>query len=111
RDPHSRAVPDDEVARLRALVEEAGLVFGPAPFRRYHALAILDDDTAGGGIEHLEQGENFLPADYFTALDRQLPNRDLIAHEYVHAWNGRYRIPADMHVDDYNTAVGGSLLW
>ena len=111
RDPHSLAVPDDEVARLRALVEEAGLVFGPAPFRRYHALAILDDDTAGGGIEHLEQGENFLPADYFTALDRQLPNRDLIAHEYVHAWNGRYRIPADMHVDDYNTAVGGSLLW
>lgn len=111
RVPQDLAVPEAEVARLRALVDEAGLVFGPAPFRRYHALAILDDATAGGGIEHLEQGENFLPSNYFTALDRQLPNRDLIAHEYVHAWNGRFRIPADMHVDDYNTAVGGSLLW
>ena len=111
RDPRGLAVPEDEIERLQALVEETRLVFGPAPFRRYHALAILDDDTAGGGIEHLEQGENFLPADYFTALDRQLPNRDLIAHEYVHAWNGRFRLPADMHVADYNTAVGGSLLW
>jgi len=111
RDPQDLAVPEAEVARLRALVDEAGLVFGPPPFRRYHAIAILDDATAGGGIEHLEQGENFLPSNYFTALDRQLPNRDLIAHEYVHAWNGRFRIPADMHVDDYNTAVGGSLLW
>ena len=111
RDPRGLAVPEGEIKRLQALVEETGLVFGPAPFRRYHALAILDDDTAGGGIEHLEQGENFLPADYFTALERQLPNRDLIAHEYVHAWNGRFRLPADMHVDDYNTAVGGSLLW
>lgn len=111
RDPRDMQVPEAEIARMRALVVETAHVFGTAPFRRYHALAILNDDTAGGGIEHREQSENFLPSDYFTALDRQLPNRDLLAHEYVHAWNGRYRIPADLHATDYNTPVAGSLLW
>lgn len=105
------AVPEAEIARMRALVEETALAFGAPPFRRHHLLAILDDDTAGGGIEHLEESENFLPADYFTVLERQLPNRDLLAHEYVHAWNGRFRLPADLHATDYNTPVRGSLLW
>lgn len=104
-------VPEAELARLRTLVEQAGLVFGPAPFERYHALAILDDATAGGGIEHLEEGENFLPANFFSAPDQQLANADLLAHEYVHAWNGRYRMPADLWTRDYNTPAAGSLLW
>lgn len=110
-DAASLAVPEEEVARMRALVRETGHVFGAPPFRRHHLLAILDDATAGGGIEHLEESENLLPANYFTALERQLPMRDLIAHEYVHAWNGRYRIPADLWASDYNTPVAGSLLW
>lgn len=110
--PDGLDVPDSEIARLRALVEETAYVFGPPPFRRYHALAILDDATAGGGIEHLEEGEDFLPANYFQTLDRQLGMADdLIGHEYVHAWNGRYRIPADLWAADYNTPVAGSLLW
>jgi predicted metalloprotease with PDZ domain len=110
-DAGQMAVPLAEIEKMRALVEETGLTFGPPPFQRYHALAILDDETAGGGIEHMEESENFLPADYFTALEGQLPNRDLFAHEYVHAWNGRYRIPADLQAADYNTPVQGSLLW
>jgi predicted metalloprotease with PDZ domain len=110
-DAHGLDVPDAEVARLRTLVEETGLVFGPAPFKRYHVLAILDDATAGGGIEHREEAENFLPANFFNAPDGQLANADLLAHEYVHAWNGLYRIPADLWTKDYNTPAAGSLLW
>lgn len=104
-------VPEAALARLRTLVEEVALVFGPPPFKRYHALAILDDATAGGGIEHLQEAEDFLPANFFSAPDGQLPNADLLAHEYVHAWNGRYRIPADLWTKDYNAPAGGSLLW
>ena len=110
-DPQNLAVSEAGLARLRAVIEETGQVFGPAPFRRYHMLAILDDATAGGGIEHLEESENFLPANYFTAPDEQLPNADLFAHEYAHAWNGRYRMPADLWAADYNSPVTGSLLW
>jgi predicted metalloprotease with PDZ domain len=110
-DAQGTDVPPATLAQLRAVVDETAAVFGPPPFARYDALAILDDATAGGGIEHAQEGENFLPANYFSAPDAQLPNADLIAHEYVHAWNGRYRIPADLWTADYNTPALGSLLW
>ena len=80
---------------LRALVAQTSKIFGPPPFRRYEAFVSLSDDfSPGGGQEHLEEGENNMPAHFFSDYPHQLVNRDLIAHEYVHVWNGRYRQPA-----------------
>lgn len=52
-----------------------------------------------------------MPAAYFTDIAHQLGNRDLIAHEFVHAWNGRFRQPADLWSPNFNLPVRGSLLW
>jgi hypothetical protein len=53
------------------------------PFRHYDALVSLGDQLSpGSGLEHLEEGENNLPPNYFTASGQQLSNRDLVAHEY-----------------------------
>ncbi|NYF90182.1 PDZ domain-containing protein [Tunturiibacter empetritectus] len=38
-------------------------------------------------------------------------NRDLVVHEYVHAWNGRFRQPADLWSPNLNTPVRDSMLW
>lgn len=108
----SLAVPAGELGRLRALVVQTARVFGSGPYRHYDAIVSLSDVLSpGGGIEHLQEGENNLPAAYFTDLAHQLGNRDLIAHEYVHAWNGRFRQPADLWSPDFNHPQGGSLLW
>jgi predicted metalloprotease with PDZ domain len=104
-------VPDAELARLRAMVVQAGRLFGVGHFRRYEVIVSLSDDLAVGGIEHLESGENNLPAAYFTAPAGQLNNRDLIAHEYVHSWNGRFRQPADLWTPTFNQPARTSLLW
>ena len=106
------ALAPDEIARMKALIAQGLKIFGAAPYRHYDAIVTLSDVLSpGGGVEHLEEGENNLPAAYFTNTAGQLNNRDLIAHEFVHAWNGRWREPADLWSPTFNQPVVGSLLW
>lgn len=97
---------------LRAVVGEVGVVFGAPPFRRYDFLFGLDDRLPGpGGIEHAASSEVFLPQDFLSDVSAALPYIDVIAHEFIHAWNGAWRIPADMATDTPNDASTGTLLW
>jgi predicted metalloprotease with PDZ domain len=109
------AITQPEIDRIKALTAQVLKTFGIAPYRHYDAIVTLSDvlspDGSGGGVEHLEEGENNLPAAYFTGTSKQLNNLDLIAHEFVHAWNGRWRQPADLWSPTFNRPVGGSLLW
>jgi predicted metalloprotease with PDZ domain len=110
--PAGLEVSPTDLAQLQALVVQASKVFGPPPFRHYDALVSLSDPLSpGGGLEHLDEGENNLPANYFTAGEQQLGNRDLIAHEYVHAWNGRFRQPAGLWSPNFNLPTDPSMLW
>ena len=101
----------DDLAALRTLIQQTGRVFGAPHYAHYDALVMLSDKLGAGGIEHLESAEDNLPADYFTHRDKQLNNSDLIAHEYVHSWNGRFRQPADMWTPTLNEPMRDSLLW
>jgi predicted metalloprotease with PDZ domain len=49
--------------------------------------------------------------DYFTAWKEAAPGRDLLAHEYTHSWNGKFRRPADLWTPNFNVPMGDSLLW
>ncbi len=109
--PDDLEVPAARVAELRKLIEQMRAVFGPTPFRRYDILARLSDDGASGGTEHRTSSENGLASTHFSAWQRQLMSRDLIAHEIVHAWNGFHRTPADLWAPTPNVPVSGSLLW
>jgi predicted metalloprotease with PDZ domain len=105
-------VAPTELKRMKKLLAQTLKVFGAAPYRHYDAIVSLSDELPhSGGIEHLEEGENNLPANYFSDVDKQLNNRDLIAHELVHAWNGRWRQPADLWSPTFNQPADGSLLW
>ena len=106
------AMTPTEIAHMQALVAQTLKTFGTAPYRHYDAIVTLSDVLSpGGGTEHLEEGENNLPATYVDDPSQQLNNLDLIAHELVHAWNGRSREPADLWSPTFNQPVGGSLLW
>lgn len=106
------AISESDAGALRRLVSQTEKVFGRPPFEHYDMLVSLSDELSpGGGLEHLEEGENNLPAHFFTSPGQQLNNRDLIAHEYVHAWNGRFRIPATLWSPNFNRPTDPSLLW
>jgi predicted metalloprotease with PDZ domain len=106
------AMTPTEIAHMQALVAQTLKTFGTPPYRHYDAIVTLSDVLSpGGGTEHLEEGENNLPAAYVDDPSQQLNNRDLIAHEFVHAWNGRSHEPADLWSPTFNQPVSGSLLW
>lgn len=106
------AINPTTLTQLRALIMQTQNVFGPAPFPHYEALVSLSDELRpSGGQEHREEGENNMPAGFFTDYAHQLSNRDLIAHEYVHAWNGVYRQPKGLWSPTFNQPTDPSLLW
>lgn len=97
----------------RALVRQADLLFGSRPWRRYDFLLALSDSMGGIGLEHMESSENGVPPSYFASdWAESMRNRDLLPHEYAHAWNGKFRRPAELATPDYNTVpMRASLLW
>ena len=110
--PREIAISPDDLKQLRLLVVQSEKVFGPPPFRHYDAIVSMSDELSPeGGIEHSDEGEIHMPANYLSAPAQQLNNRDLIAHEYVHAWNGRFRLPAGLWSPNCNSPTDPSLLW
>lgn len=100
------------LAAHRALVAQADKLFGGnRPFRHYDLMLVLSDELGGMGLEHHESSENVLRPDYFQGWNEAIRGRELLAHEYVHAWNGKHRRPADLATADYHQPMGNSLLW
>ncbi|MEP7043482.1 MAG: M61 family peptidase [Dokdonella sp.] len=102
----------DQVAALQSMVEQTRRLFRSQHFGHYDVLVSLSDTfPPGGGLEHLQSGESNLMPTFFTDATQHLPYMDLIAHEYVHSWNGRFRQPADLWTPNFNTPMRNSLLW
>jgi predicted metalloprotease with PDZ domain len=99
-----------EVQHLRQLVAETGALFGARHYRRYDFLLTLSDRMPPDGVEHHESSDNRTEEAFF--LDPDLfQSSDLLAHEFTHSWNGKYRRPAGLATPDYQTPMKGELLW
>ena len=109
--PKYLAMTPEQLALHRALVTQALKLFGSHHYDHYDFLFSLSDVLAGNGLEHHQSSENGMDADYFTAWADDAPGRDLLAHEYVHSWNGKFRRPADLWTPNFNVPMGDSLLW
>ncbi|HET6432459.1 peptidase M61 [Dyella sp.] len=101
----------EQVSAHRNLVQQATTLFGSHHYDHYDFLFSLSDQLGGNGLEHHQSSENGLGADYFTAWKDAAPGRDLLAHEYAHSWNGKFRRGADLATPNFNVPMGDSLLW
>jgi predicted metalloprotease with PDZ domain len=93
------------------LVREADALFGARPFDRYEFLLALSDELGASGVEHRRSCEIVLPPTYFTAWDANAWTRDVVAHELVHAWNGKARRGVDSWSPSFEQPIGNSLMW
>ncbi|WP_374729330.1 M61 family metallopeptidase [Nguyenibacter vanlangensis] len=109
--PAELAATDAQIGAHRALVAQAGLLYGSHHYDHYDFLLALTDELGGIGLEHHRSSENSGPRGYFTDWDKTFAARDLLAHEYTHSWNGKYRRPADLWAPNFNTPQRGSGLW
>lgn len=105
-------VPEATVAAWKKLVPEAAALFGPArPYRGYTFLLGLSNHIPGAGIEHHESSDNRLGELALVKAGERKAAATLFPHEFVHAWNGKFRRPASMIMADYQQAQQTRLLW
>ena len=108
-------VSPEIIAQYKNLVKETGALFGARHYRGYHFLFTLSDHVAHFGLEHHESSDDRLDERTLIDADTQRVSADLLPHEFVHSWNGKYRRPAGLasngHDGGYDTPMKGDLLW
>jgi predicted metalloprotease with PDZ domain len=104
-------ITDKDIASLKQLVTETGKLFGARHYGKYHFLLILGDQTAHHGLEHHESSDNGADEDMFSNPNSHDLEADLLPHEFVHSWNGKYRRPAGLATPNYQEPMHGELLW
>ena len=109
--PSELAISPEQLAAHRALATQADRLFGTRHFARYEFLLALSDRFGYIGLEHHQSSENGVPPGYFTEWAKASTGRDLLAHEFTHSWNGKFRRPADLWTPNTNTPMQDSLLW
>ncbi len=101
----------EQVKLHQQMVEQALKLFGGQHYDHYQFLFSLSSQMGGNGLEHQRSSENGVVTDYFTGWKEKSGFTDLLAHEFVHSWNGKYRRGADLWVPNLNTPMQDSLLW
>jgi predicted metalloprotease with PDZ domain len=103
--------PADFVPLYQSLVAEEEAFFGGHHYRGYRWLLTLSDHTAHFGLEHHESSDDRTDEQSLLKEGSRRNLAGLLAHEYAHSWNGKYRRPADLMSPDLHTPMQGSLLW
>lgn len=102
---------DEVLAAHRKLVEQAMKLFGARHYDHYDFLLSISENLGGIGLEHHRSSENGVKTGYFTDWASAQRDRNLLPHEFVHRWNGKYRRGADLWTPDYRMPMQNSLLW
>jgi predicted metalloprotease with PDZ domain len=94
--------------KVKRLVVEADSLFGARHFDRYHFLLSLSDHVAHFGLEHHQSNDSRV---YEHAFLDESPRLGVLAHEFVHSWNGKFRRPSGLATQNFQDPMRGDLLW
>ncbi len=109
--PEQLEITPEELQYHKNLVIQAQKLFHSRHYDRYEFLFSLSDTVGGKGLEHHQSSEDGTRANYFTNWAAGVGGRALLAHEYTHSWNGKFRRPADLWTANFNEPMRNSLLW
>ena len=109
--PEDSNLRPELLAEISNLVREATTAYASSHYNQYHFLLTLSDIAGGEGLEHGQSSDNGIGEKGFSDEAHQLPESDLLAHEFTHSWDGKYRRPATLYQPDFATPQQGQLLW
>jgi predicted metalloprotease with PDZ domain len=104
-------VTPEELQDHKNLAIQAQKLFASHHYDHYDFLFSLSDVIGGNGLEHHQSSEDGTRANYFTDWAAGVRGRDLLAHEYTHSWNGKFRRPGDLWTPNFNVPMRDDLLW
>ena len=102
----------EQIEAHQKMVQQTYKIFGAGPYKRYEFLIAASEIFGGtGGLEHRQSTEIGVGAGYFSKYKTSAFMRGVVAHEFVHAWDGKFRRPADLSTRNFNEPMQDSLLW
>ena len=110
-DPAALEMNDKKITDYKRLVTEANALFGTHHYNHYDFLCTLSDFVLHDGLEHHQSSDNRMPERTYVDDNLFKDNAALLAHEFVHSWNGKFRRPIGLATGDYSTPMKGNLLW
>ncbi|WP_448659301.1 M61 family metallopeptidase [Sphingomonas sp. CJ99] len=110
-DPKQLEAKPEQIEAHKRMVEQGVKLFGAQHYDKYEFLFAITDEMGGIGLEHHRSSENGVGPGYFTEWDKGPGSRNLLPHEYVHSWNGKFRRGADLWTPDFRMPMRDSLLW
>lgn len=105
------AITPEQVEMHKRLAMEADKLYGSHHYNHYDFLFLLSDKVGGIGLEHHQSSEDGSGAEDLTDWGSGILGRDLLAHEYTHSWNGKFRRPADLWTPNFSVPMRDDLLW
>ncbi len=105
------AITPEQVELHRNLAREAQKLYASHHYDHYDFLFLLSDTVGGIGLEHHQSSEDGTRSNYFTDWNAGIAGRDLLAHEYTHSWDGKFRRPAGLWTPNFNVPMQDELLW
>jgi predicted metalloprotease with PDZ domain len=98
--------------QLGCLVREAQAEYGTHHYQSYHFLITRSAYAGGdGGVEHAQSTDIGMGRSTFLDDATQMAEGGLLAHEFTHSWNGKYRRPTGECTPDFATPLKGEMLW
>jgi predicted metalloprotease with PDZ domain len=104
-------MPAEMQKGLTRMVAETGKLFGARHYRDYHFLLTLSDHVTHFGLEHHECDDSRIGERSLLTSEGRREVADLLCHEFVHSWNGKFRRPADLTAAYYQAPMETDLLW
>jgi predicted metalloprotease with PDZ domain len=103
-------VPPERITAYRNLVSEARALFQSHHYASYHFLVEAQSESSDG-LEHHQSSDDQVPELGMVSPSFSAEAGNLLAHEMIHSWNGKFRRPAGLATPDYQQPMVGDLLW
>ncbi len=110
KSPEGLNVPPERIAALRNLALETGVMFRSRHYASYHFLVEAQGETSDG-LEHHQSSDEQVPELGMVSSSFSAEAGNLLAHEMIHSWNGKFRRPAGLATPDYQQPMIGDMLW
>ncbi len=98
-------------SHYRRLVREANALFGATHYDHYEFLWSLTDQIMPDGLEHHQSSDDRSPLRALVDDPIRRAEANLLPHEYVHSWNGKFRRPRAIATPNYQEPMVDELLW
>jgi predicted metalloprotease with PDZ domain len=103
--------PAKVVPKLKNLVAQMGALYRARHFDHYTFLLTASDILPENGVEHHQSSDNGTAANFLIDANATTADADLLAHEFNHSWDGKFRRPFDLATPNLNVPMRDDLLW